>query len=83
LVQAGRGGGRTADIEPWGFALDDITIPVLLLHGQQDHFVPYGHGAWLATHIPGVEARLTDDDGHMTLQARHLGEVHDWLLEHW
>jgi pimeloyl-ACP methyl ester carboxylesterase len=72
-----------ADMEPWGFALSDISIPVLLLHGRQDRFVPFGHGAWLATQIPGVEARLTDDDGHITLTVHHLGEVYDWLLERW
>jgi pimeloyl-ACP methyl ester carboxylesterase len=72
-----------AEFEPWGFAFADITIPLLLLHGQQDRFVPFGHGVWLAEHIPGVEARLTEDDGHLTLTARHLGEVYDWLLEHW
>jgi pimeloyl-ACP methyl ester carboxylesterase len=72
-----------ADIEPWGFDPSDISIPVLLLHGQQDRFVPYGHGVWLAAHIPGVEARLTEDDGHLTLTAHHLGEVYDWLLERW
>jgi pimeloyl-ACP methyl ester carboxylesterase len=72
-----------ADIEPWGFDPSDISTPVLLLHGQQDRFVPYGHGVWLAAHIPGVEARLTEDDGHLTLTTHHLGEVYDWLLEHW
>jgi pimeloyl-ACP methyl ester carboxylesterase len=71
-----------ADLEPWGFAFADISVPVLLLHGKQDRFVPFGHGVWLAAHIPGVEARLTDDDGHLTLTARHLGEVYEWLLEH-
>jgi pimeloyl-ACP methyl ester carboxylesterase len=72
-----------AEFQPWGFTFADIGIPVLLLHGQQDRFVPFGHGVWLAEHIPGVEARLTEDDGHLTLTARHLGEVYDWLLEHW
>jgi pimeloyl-ACP methyl ester carboxylesterase len=72
-----------AHLEPWGVAFSDIDVPVLLLHGQQDRFVPFGHGVWLAEHIPGVEARLTEDDGHLTLTARHLGEVYDWLLEHW
>jgi pimeloyl-ACP methyl ester carboxylesterase len=72
-----------AEFEPWGFAFADIGIPLLLLHGQQDRFVPFGHGVWLAEHIPGVEARLTEDDGHLTLTARHLGEMYDWLLERW
>lgn len=72
-----------AEFQPWGFTFADIGIPVLLLHGQQDRFVPFGHGVWLVEHIPGVEARLTEDDGHLTLTARHLGEVYDWLLEHW
>lgn len=72
-----------AVFEPWGFAFADIGIPLLLLHGQQDRFVPFGHGVWLAQHIPGVEARLTEDDGHLTLTARHLRQVYDWLLGHW
>ncbi len=45
--------------------------------------MPFGHGVWLAAQIPGVEARLTDDDGHLTLPVHHLGEVYDWLLERW
>ncbi len=45
-------------VRPWGFDLSGITVPVLLLHGKQDMFVPFGHGEWLAAHIPGVEGRL-------------------------
>ena len=53
----------------------------MLLHGRQDKDVPFGHGQWLAAHIPGVEARLLDNDGHMTLAAHHIGDVHGWLSE--
>lgn len=68
-------------IRPWGFELADITVPVLLLHGRQDKFVPFAHGQWPATHIPGVEARLLDD-GHLTLQQHRVSEVHSWLNQH-
>jgi pimeloyl-ACP methyl ester carboxylesterase len=68
-------------ILPWGYDLADISVPVLLLHGRQDMFVPFGHGEWLAAHIPGVEARLTDGDGHLTLFQHRVPEVHAWLAE--
>jgi len=60
--------------------LTDISVPVLVLHGRQDQFVPFGHGQWLAAHIPGAEARLLDNDGHLTLLDR-VGGVHAWLSE--
>jgi pimeloyl-ACP methyl ester carboxylesterase len=67
---------------PWGFDLASIAVPVLLLHGREDMFVPFSHGEWLAAHIPGVEPRLSDDDGHLTLLQNRIPEVHAWLAGH-
>ena len=68
-------------VEPWGFDLDSISVPLLYWHGEQDKFVPFSHGLWLAAHIPWVEARLTADDGHLTILEQRYGDVQGWLLE--
>jgi pimeloyl-ACP methyl ester carboxylesterase len=69
-------------LNPWGFELDEIRVPVQIWHGAQDRFVPIAHGSWLAERIPGVDAHLADEDGHLTIQLRRIREVHSWLLEH-
>lgn len=71
-----------AHLHPWGFDLESIRAPVQLWHGRHDRFVPFQHGEWLASKIPGVEAHLTEEDGHLTLLQRRVGEVHAWLLDH-
>jgi pimeloyl-ACP methyl ester carboxylesterase len=71
-----------AFVSPWGFSVADITVPVLVMHGREDRFVPFGHGEWLAAHIPGAEARLLDHEGHLTMIGSRLGEAHAWLLSH-
>jgi pimeloyl-ACP methyl ester carboxylesterase len=40
--------------------LADISVPVLLLHGKQDMFVPFGHGAWLAGACLVVRSPVTE-----------------------
>jgi pimeloyl-ACP methyl ester carboxylesterase len=70
-----------AHVSPWGFDLGSIGVPVQLWHGSHDKFVPFQHGEWLARNIPGVDAHLTEDDGHLTLFSKLRG-IHSWLLSH-
>jgi pimeloyl-ACP methyl ester carboxylesterase len=56
-----------AGAQAWGFAPADITVPVLILHGDQDRMVPSPHGEWLAAHCPAAELRLASGAGHITV----------------
>jgi len=55
-----------AAVRPWGFDVAGIRVPVAVYQGRQDTMVPFAHGEWLAAHVPGVRAHLTEDDGHLT-----------------
>jgi pimeloyl-ACP methyl ester carboxylesterase len=67
---------------PWGFDPASISIPVKVWHGREDRFVPFPHGRWLAEAIPGAQAELRDHDGHFTVVAGRIGEVHEWLAQY-
>jgi pimeloyl-ACP methyl ester carboxylesterase len=67
---------------PWGFDPASISIPVKVWHARDDRFVPFAHGRWLAESIAGAQAAWGDDDGHLTVVAERVGEVHDWLLRY-
>ena len=69
-----------AFVTPWGFALSDIRVPVLVLQGEQDLMVPPEHGRWLGGRIPGADARILPDDGHLTIEVTRMPEVLDWLV---
>ncbi|MDQ3811337.1 MAG: alpha/beta hydrolase [Chloroflexota bacterium] len=72
-----------AFVKPWGFELRQVSVPVLLWHGVHDRFVPLAHGEWLSKRVNAVEARFSESDGHLTLSARRVPEVHKWLLDRW
>jgi pimeloyl-ACP methyl ester carboxylesterase len=67
---------------PWGFDPASIAIPVKVWHGAQDRFIAPAHGRWLAERIPGAQADLNDTDGHLTVAAERIGNVHEWLAGH-
>ena len=78
----GRGGVRAAPPDgtttTWPFwatgdsTSTDVGCPVSIWQGRQDRMVPYAHGEWLASHVPGARPHLLPDEGHVSLFVRCL-----------
>jgi pimeloyl-ACP methyl ester carboxylesterase len=59
-----------AFVRPWGFDVAEITVPVGVWQGAADLMVPFSHGQWLASAIPGARAHLYEDEGHISITLR-------------
>jgi pimeloyl-ACP methyl ester carboxylesterase len=64
--------------------LNQMTAPTLVVHGEQDVFVPPANALVLAERIPGAQLRLWPDAGHMyTIDEPQADrEVARFLLQH-
>ena len=60
--------------------MGSISVPTAIWAGGQDVTVPYSHGQWLAAHVPGAVAHLSDHAGHITM-VNGLDQVLAELLE--
>ena len=65
---------------PWGFSLAEIAVPTFVWQGSADLMVPFAHGQWLATHVPGASARLQPGEGHLSISVGALDQMFDELL---
>jgi pimeloyl-ACP methyl ester carboxylesterase len=54
-----------AFLQPWGFDVSEITVPVLIRYGITDVLVPRAHGDWLAANVPGCVVKIDDAAGHL------------------
>lgn len=54
-----------AFLDPWGFDLDEIRVPITIRYGSQDVMVPATHGVWLAGHVPGAAVVVDAGEGHL------------------
>ncbi|SHG81716.1 Pimeloyl-ACP methyl ester carboxylesterase [Jatrophihabitans endophyticus] len=65
-------------VSPWGFALDAVRAPALVVRGGRDRVVPATHGDWLAAALPQAELWARPDDGHVSVLTA-LPDVLSWL----
>ena len=64
---------------PWGFELDEITVPVEVRYGAKDMLVPATHGAWLGAHVPAARVVVEHEQGHLADPDRVI-ELMAWLV---
>lgn len=60
---------------PWGFRLEDISIPVQLWQGELDTTTPARMGHYLSHSLPNCQARFYPDEGHYSLPINHMSEI--------
>lgn len=61
--------GPLADVllfaRDWGFAAQDVTVPVRWWHGDDDHIVPHGHGVHMVSRLPNAELVTRAGESHL------------------
>ena len=71
-----------AILQPWGFEVDRIAVPVLVRYGASDVLVPGVHGEWLAANVPGCLVKVDDVAGHFSSDPEQdIGENVRWLRD--
>jgi len=66
--------------QPWGFALEDVRVPVRLWHGNQDRAFSVRLAEELVKRLPNCNARFIADAGHYSLPIRHMREILEDLI---
>ena len=57
----------------WGFELGSLFAPLAIYQGSADLMVPFAHGRWLASALPGAIAHLLEGQGHLSVAGDFLG----------
>jgi len=59
---------------PWGFRLEEVTVPVFLWQGEADVVVTPAMGRFMVSRLPRCTARFLPDEGHL-LFVDHWQEI--------
>jgi pimeloyl-ACP methyl ester carboxylesterase len=76
--------GVMADAEiyaqPWGFAIEDVRVPVRLWHGKEDRAFSVQLAEQMVRRLPNCKSRFVNDAGHYSLPIRHMREILEDLI---
>src|SRR2546425_367214 len=64
---------------PWGFALEQIPVPVHVWQGDDDSMVPMHHAEDMVGRLPNATRHRLPGVGHVSIQL-HIGEILDSLV---
>jgi pimeloyl-ACP methyl ester carboxylesterase len=67
--------------QPWGFDLNEISVPTMIWQGELDLMVPFAHGRWLASQLPDAIVHLESGEGHLSVGVGSLERMLDELVE--
>lgn len=88
-ADAGRAGVDSPDglvdddlafVTPWGFELEQVAAPVLLVQGERDRVVPASHARAMLPQLMRGELWIRPRDGHIAVLDASPVAL-DWLLE--
>jgi len=77
--------GVMADAEiygqPWGFALEEVQVPVRLWHGTRDRTFSFHLAEEVAARLRNCQLRIVENAGHYSLPIRHIERILADLIE--
>jgi pimeloyl-ACP methyl ester carboxylesterase len=65
--------------QPWGFSLEEVSVPVHIWHGEDDFDVPMHHAEDMEARLAHAKLHKLKNTGHVAIQG-HYGLMLDTLL---
>jgi pimeloyl-ACP methyl ester carboxylesterase len=66
----------------WGFALEEVKVPVHWWHGDADHIVPFAHGQHVVDRLPDAHLYHLPGESHLAGLGRAEEILHK-MMEVW
>ncbi|MEO6870780.1 MAG: alpha/beta hydrolase [Chthoniobacterales bacterium] len=61
--------------QPWGFSVEEISVPVRLWHGKKDRSFHWELARDLGARLTSCTTHLVEGEGHYSLPIRHMHEI--------